>query len=341
WYNVCACEHCRSLFLERTGFELPPNGDAWSSFTGDYRNPVYRAWLDFRLRTVEEFHVAVKEHYESLDFRLLRPNYCSHALNSNPSAYSLETLPQLDWVFQESCFSTIIRYSWPGWAVEQGHRYALGRVRGIPSMDMFYPDRRNTTIFCWALAVSWGAKYLGTDEGKGANETEKSLRQFEEKHKQLLQNQKKIAKIAFFDSKRNREMYGGYGASTGKWTASWIQACLFDNISCDILLADEIGEVSRFDLIILPDVAVLSDAQIAEFARFAANGGTLIWGGSTGSLELDGASRSADSLANALSISALPDCSSDAITLDVGEGRIVFISNEFKKIEALSGVALA
>ena len=50
--------------------------------------------------------------------------------DASPTTYALETLPDLDWVFQENCFSSIIRYSWPSWAVEAPHRYAVGRRRG-------------------------------------------------------------------------------------------------------------------------------------------------------------------------------------------------------------------
>jgi len=337
--NACSCQYCRKLFAESTGFELPANGDPWLRLMGDDESPVHRAWLDFRFRSVEGFHVAVKDHYEGLGLRFLRPNYCSSVLNNNPSAYALDTLPQLDWVFQESCFSTIIRYAWPRWAVEQGHRYALGRLRDIPSMVMFYPDRSDTTFFCWGLAMSWGAKYLGTDEGKNINETEKILRQFEEKHQRLLQNQKKISKLAFYDSKRNRELYQYYNTSTGVWTTSWIQACLLNDISFDFLLTDEIGNIGNYELIILPDIAVLSEDEISAFKQFAALGGTVIWGGESGSREYDGEKRSKHDLASLLGLEELPIGDEDDSVL-IDDGQIFFLTDGLKKATPLQSVNL-
>ncbi|RKX34466.1 MAG: hypothetical protein DRP71_07045 [Verrucomicrobia bacterium] len=335
--NACTCQYCRNLFAENTGLELPDNGQPWVRFMANPKNPLFLAWLDFRFRSIENFHVAVKDHYEGMGLRLLRPNYCSSVLNRNPSAYALDTLPELDWVFQESCYSTIIRYSWPAWAVEQAHRHALGRVRDIPPMVMFYPDRPDTTLFCWASAMSWGAKYLGTDEGNTGNETEARLRQFEYKNRRLLQNPKKIARLAFFDSKRNRELYYNYEDSTDVWTTSWIQACLLNNIPFDLLLADEIDSAASFDLIVLPDVAVLSDGEIVAFREFASNGGTVIWGGKSGSLGYNGNDRSENALSSLL---GLQDIWSDAEnrTVPMDQGRIVFLTSDSIKAPPLRGI---
>lgn len=339
WHNGCACGHCRERFTERTGYELPAQGEPWSRMIGDYGNPIFRAWLDFRLRSVEEFHVAVKDHYDGLGLRLLRPNYCSSVLNSNGSAYALDTLPELDWVFQESCFSTIIRCSWPRWAVEQGHRYSLGRLRGIPPMTMFYPDRADTTTFCWALAMSWGAKYLATDEGVTGNETEERLRRFEVKHQRLLENPRKIANFAFYDSKRNRELYRDYDESTGAWTTAWFQACLLGNISCDFLLSGELDQIGDYEVIALPDVAVLGDAEVGAFRDFVVNGGTMIWGGGSGSLDHDGVSRAREELAVLLGLDEFPT-NPDRDVVGLGKGRIVFLKNESDAVTQLRGVNL-
>lgn len=336
WHNGCACSHCRKSFTEKTGYELPAKGEPWSRMIGDYQNPVFLSWLDFRMRSVEEFHQAVKDHYESLELRLLRPNYCSSVLNSNDSAYALDTLPQLDWVFQESCFSTIIRYSWPQWAVEQGHRYALGRLRGIPPMTMFYPDRPDTTMFCWALAMSWGAKYLATDEGVIGNETEALLRRFESQHQRLLQNPRKVSRLAFYDSKRNRELYGHYEGSTGAWTTAWVQACIFSNLPWDLLLSGELAQIGNYDVIVLPDVAVLSDEEVQSFREYATQGGTVIWGGASGSLDHSGAERSPEALTSLLGLEVVStDTGSE--TISAGKGRIVLLANEAERVAALRG----
>ena len=325
--NACTCQYCRNLFAQNTGLELPESGAPWVRFQADRQSPLFLAWLDFRFRAIEDFHRAVKDHLEGLGLRLLRPNYCSSVLNPNPSSYALDTLPELDWVFQESCFSTIIRYSWPVWAVEQAHRYALGRMRNIPPMVMFYPDRPDTTLFCWAWAMSWGSKYLGTDEGRIGNETEARLRQFEQQNEPLLQNPEKVANLAFFDSKRNRELYHDYEESTGRWTLSWAQACLLHNIPFDLLLADEIKSLAHLDLIILPDVAVLSEDEIVSFREFASDGGTVIWGGKSGSLGHDGEPRSQQALSLLLGKQENP-FEAGSKTVPLGRGQIVILPDD-------------
>ncbi|MFP4444359.1 MAG: hypothetical protein ACLFST_14655, partial [Spirochaetia bacterium] len=150
--HACACPYCRAKFLQETGYSLPRPGEEWNNWYGNYADPSFPAFLHFKTKSTRDFHVLVKEHYESLNLRPLRPNYQSNVLVRNPTAYCLETVPDLDWIFQENCFSHIIRYSWPNWMVEARHRFAVGRRRGIPSMSLFYPDREDTVLFTWALS---------------------------------------------------------------------------------------------------------------------------------------------------------------------------------------------
>ena len=289
--HACACEYCRRLFAVQTGYEFPHPGPGWDAWYGDYDDLSYVAWLDFRFRSNEGFHRAIKEHYESLGLRPLRPNYVSAALNRNWTAYTLERLPDLDWVFQECCFSYIIRYSWPSWAVEAYHRFAVGRRRGIPSMAMFYPDRPDTMLFTWGLAMSWGGMYLATPEGRSLNQEEKRLRDFEKRHAPLLRGPHRLARLGFYDSRLNRNLYGDAESRSLAGLRTWIQACYRNNVPCDLFQMEELERLADYRVVVLNEVALLAADELVALRSFVVNGGILVWCGRTGTRDEKGGKR--------------------------------------------------
>ena len=298
--HACACAHCRRLYRERTGRELPAPGAEWAAWHGNYDDPSYLAWVGFRLQSTLDFHHAVKAHYQSLGLRPLRPNYCSHVLYRNWTAYALENLPDLDWVFQENCFSSVIRYSWPCWAVEAPHRFAVARRRRIPPMSMFYPDRYDTLLFTWALAMSWGHVFLCTPEGASINEQEGELREFEKRHARLLFRTDKLARLAFYDSRGNRELYGRAEERSLAALKSWMQACHHASIPVDLFQAEDLavpGFLRRYSLVVLNEVALLSERELESFRRFVESGGRLVWTGATGTRDERGVPRDPGRLA--------------------------------------------
>ncbi len=339
--HACACVHCRKLFFEETGFELPEPGDAWDVWHGDYENPSYLAWIRFRIASVGRFHQAVAEHYESLGKRLLRPNYQSSVLNANPTAYCLEDLPRLDWIFQENCNSDIIRYSWPSWAVEAAHRYAVGRTRKIPPMSLFYPDRKDSTDFSWALAMSWGHLYLGTSEGRSVAELERPLRRFEIDHADYLHDTTRISDVAFYYSRESRVLDPHAVKRSLAGLMTWAQSCCRGNIPFTIFrkedlpagrspegdtvesAGDRTTAAATIPVLVVNDVVYLDDEELRGFARYLRNGGTLVWTGGSGSRRPDGTDRTESEIADMLGIegfSFASDGGGDTVYEDTNAG---------------------
>lgn len=328
--HACACTHCRRLFSAQTGYELPGPGEKWDAWHGDYGEPSYVAWLDFRFRSNADFHRAIKEHYDHLKLRPLRPNYVSTALNRNWTSYTLDNLPDLDWIFQECCFSTIIRYSWPHWAVEAFHRYAVGRWRDIPSMAMFYPDRPDSMLFTWGLAMSWGGMYLATPEGHSLNREEKRLRDFEKRHAHLLRAPRRIARIGFYDSRRNRNLYGDAESRSLAGMRTWMQACYRRSVPCDLLQTEELERLGDYQVVILNEVALLGEDELDAFHSFVVNGGKLVWSGPTGSLDERGVKREEGWLARFWDVEEMKgiEDGGEMVVNPLGDGKLVLIPGD-------------
>ncbi len=330
----CACKHCRKLFSERTEFELPAHGQAWAAWLKNVDSPAYRAWLKFRLDSCNDFHLAVKTHYENLGLRLLRPNYISTAITFThlPSLQSFDNLPALDWAFQENNYSDIIRYSWPEWRVEAGHRRMVARNKGIPSMSMFYPERQDVVDFSWALAMSWGNKYVGTTHNADIdpNSMEKTLRKFEIKHANLLNETRSIAKLAFYDSYTNRIIYNGYNSRSAKLASGWIQACTHHNIQWEMINKHDLTQLNNYSIIVLPEVAALEADELKCFQTYVRNGGHIIWLGNCAVLDENGQKRSKRHIADLIGIPHFANAlsTSEANSFQLGEGTIKTFSLE-------------
>jgi hypothetical protein len=281
-HNGCACEFCRAKFKQQTGYTLPACGDEWLDWRRKSDSPDFVSWIMFRNQSVRDFHVRVKEHYESLNLKLFRPNYSATNIYwTNPGAHCLDLLPALDWVKIENCFPHIKRYSWPEWMIEHNHPFALARYRQIPATAMFYPHRQDEVEFCWALALNSGLGYLGTAncEPIDLNQWEKPLRIFEHKHQASIKEARKAARVAFFFSRLTRDLYPGYDERSRENITSWMFACELENIPYDLLLPEELDDLEHFRVIVLNEAAVMSEEELEKFKAFVKNGGRIIWVG--------------------------------------------------------------
>lgn len=306
--NACTCECCRKIFKEKKGFELPQPGEAWHQFFGNYDDPVYISWEKFKRSSAADFQYAVNRHFESLKLDLMRPNYVSGILLNNPTGYPFEAVADLwDYIFQENCFSDIIRYSWPGFAMEAVHRYALAERNNVPSMSMFYPDRADSFYFSWALSQSWGQMLLVTQEGVDLSCLEKNYRDFEIAHSDLLYNQKKQADIAFYFSIKTRDYIKEAKNSNMLSLVSWMQAAYFKNLSIDMVFeTDNVEKLKQYPVVVLPCVSMMSEDEIDILKEYAVEGGTLLILGTLGERSDNGDIRSMDYIAGRLGLKSKP-----------------------------------
>lgn len=324
--NACTCRHCRETFEKQTGYILPAPGTAWDKWFGDYDNESFRAWLRFRYDVIRNFHTKVTKHYESRGLKMFRPWYISSTVSSNaPLAYVFDDLPELDVAYQENIFNDVIRYNWSKFILEGAHRFALGRIRGIPAVSQFYPDREDTVRLAWSISMSCGQGYMGTchNSDEYPFEAENDLRAFEKDNKSYLTGVKKIAQIAFFDSLENRRFYKNYNTVSSKMLTSWSHACIHYNIPWDILLDSEVDMLPEYEVIVLPELAILSEAQISSLMNYVDAGGTLLWGGESATQNTDG---------TALCIRKyIPEFEGHKQELKIGKGKILFPPEDLLK----------
>ncbi len=277
YYCSCRCPYCEQLFLERYGYTLPAP-EQWEAWYGNMRDPSFIAWLRFRFDSTHDFHRLVAEHYEKLGLSLLRPNYLSLAVTRDWTAFSVETVPRMDWFFQECARSCVIRYSWLKVLSEQTHRAMVARARKIPHGILFYAYDQSQLLFSWGVAMLAGAFYINTPEG-GTIVEENSIRAFEKEYSELLFHARPMVETGFLDSRENRFFSPGYEMSRMEF---WMQSCILENIPCVMVSSDAPESWKECRVLCVNEVNILSDKEITDLKAFAEAGGTLIFSGIPG-----------------------------------------------------------
>jgi len=197
-------------------------------------------------------------------------------------------------------------------------------------MAMFYPDRPDSMLFTWALAMSWGQMYLATPEGFSLNKEEKELRQFERTHARLLRAPHKLARVGFYDSRPNRYFYRFAEARSLAALKTWMLACYRSNVPCDLFRKEELDRLARYSVVVLNEVAILSDPELDAFRTFVQEGGTIVWTGQTGTRDEQGVPRPLDALSKVWGLDeALPvKDGQPAVVHPVGQGKLVLVAGD-------------
>jgi len=288
--NSCACEHCRRLFKEETGFDLPDPGH-WSEFFNNFDDPRYVAWKQFKTRSTERFQRDVNRHFTSLGYKLLRPNYISDCLTSNWSCYPFESCRDLwDFVFQENCNALVIAVSFYGFAMEAIQRYAMTARDGKISYSLFYPDRPDSYYLSWALASAWGQDLIATSHDTETVGWETPYRAFDDLHFDLRENPVKVPDFTFYHSLKTRDCTDS-GARMGAFYASMQQAYIA-GFGIDLVFDDDPYEIiADKKRLVLAYVAMVSDDELEKLRRYVENGGELIILGEFASVKDDGSKR--------------------------------------------------
>jgi len=273
--NCCTCPDCRALFKEWYGYDLPEPKD-WDTFYGDYTNPAFVAWKQFKVKSNEKFVRDVNRHYESLGLQLLRPNYVSGILHGNLTGIPFEECADIwDFVFQENGTYTIISTAFAAFAAEAIHRYAMSADRGRPSMSLFYPYNKSNLYFSWSLAKSWGQLYNQTSEDQlGTDNLEAPYRAFEQAHAAFMDAPRRYADFAFLCSPMTRD-FTADRSYTNRFCAA-LQGSYLSGFGTDMVFETaSLTRLCAFSHIVCAHTAMLSDETMKNLAAYVKQGGTL------------------------------------------------------------------
>ena len=303
WFS-CGCLWCREKFKEETGMTLPfeANSPVW----GNFENPLWRAWLRFRMKSAADFFADLKKRLDAeTPGKILTT--CHAGASDTWSAQfwgtdAIEYSRVLDYIFYEAYVRNGIPfYGWLWYFAELKLYAAIARPTGVAPLALFYPRSALESRFSWALSSAAGFRFWACNNASASYPFD--FFKWQASHENLFVASAPLADAALLFSKQTRDGYKGRDLDfyVREWTG-WAQTLIEANIPFETALEQDLTKerLSRYRLVIAPHAVCLSDAQILALLDYASSGGRIITTGETGWRDETGEPRIDLSLAYAL-----------------------------------------
>ena len=301
--RICHCENCRAGFRAE-GHALPA--------AHDWDDAVYRVWIawNYRRRTeIWEANNAVTMSAGGPHCRWMGMLSGDVANNCNRFIDLRSILAQSEIImldhqrrsaadgFEQNAEAGRRLHELLGWdklIPESTPQYQLGapafRLASMPAAEV-----RLWASSGWAGGIQpWWHHIGASHEDRRQYRTAEPIFRWHEANEEILVDRTPLARIGVVWSQRNHDLYGrdrteervaqpyrGATKALARAGLDWIP----------VAAADIPRDTSRFDVLVLPGIAVLSDTALSNLAAFADAGGSLVATGEAGSRDEDGAVR--------------------------------------------------
>lgn len=282
--GMCYCEHCQRNFKAASGMELPRTNNPQ-----DPRRRSYVLWQQQRL--FELWRLWDSEIRKINTHARFIPNTGGGAL----SGLDMKTISELsDILFADRQARRGLAAPWSNGKNGKEYRSALGRkpVGGIFSIGVEEPYRwkdsvqSDAEIRIWvADGVAnglrpWFTKFSGTLRDRRWLKVVEDIYNWHYRAERYLRNEAPLARVAMVYSQQTAAFYGGERAQQkvedpilGMYHAL-IEARIPFEMVHDRLLDPE--HIDQFRLLILPNIAALSDQQCDKLRQFVRRGGSIL-----------------------------------------------------------------
>ena len=302
--GICYCVHCVQNFRSATNLDLPR--------TTDPADPAYTAWQQWRRQRL----VALIDLWNSTIHSINSessciPNNGSGALNSLDSVELSIRAPLL--VADRQGRSGLAAPWFIGKTAKE-FRATMGAKPVIGLFGVGLEERyrwkdsvtSDAEIRIWTLEAiangmrPWCSKFSATLHDERWLAGVEELYAWTEKNRSHLMHRQPLARVAIVYSQRTAWQLGNQAqARLEDYALGWCQALIESRIPFEMVddrLLDS-AHLAAFKLLILPNIAVLSDAQCDQIRVFVAAGGSIIATHETGLRSPDGSPRSNFALA--------------------------------------------
>lgn len=281
-HGQCFCEHCRRNFKQASGFDLPRSNDP--------RDPARRAYLVWHEQRLFELWRL----WDS-EIRKINPN-ARFIANSGGGALSeldMKTAGELsDILFADRQARRGLMPPWANGKNGKEYRAGLGMkpIGGIFSVGVEEPYRWKDSvqdpleIKLWAIdgiangLRPWFAKFNGKPFDRRWFQPVEELYNWHFENEKYLRNTENLARVAMVFSQQTARFYGGEQARAKVEDAinGMYQALIESRVPFEMVHDRKLDQAGRFDVLILPNIAALSDAQCAQVRDYVQRGGSLI-----------------------------------------------------------------
>ncbi len=304
-HDICHCEHCRRNFKTYAGLALPQKTDKL--------DPTYRKWTEWRIKRLREL-------WSVWDTGIRKQRPTSRFIpNGFPD--KVMTGKEADLFFADQQARRGLTAPWSNGKGAKELRATLGMkpLIGIFSVGIEEEFRWKDSVQSDAEIRIWVAegtangmrpcfvKFGGDIYDKRWMDSVATMYAGYHKHEKYLRNTASLARVGIVYSEQTDRNYGGQAWQQkssdhidGMYHALIERRIPFDMVN-DRLLAPE--DLKRFKLLILPNIAALSDAQCKQIQSFVEGGGSIVATFETSLYDEEGKQRSDFGLTSLLGVS--------------------------------------
>jgi hypothetical protein len=282
--GMCYCEHCRSNFKAAYDMDLPR--------TNDPQNPARRNYILW-----QQQHLFDLWRLWDAEIRKINPEarFIANSGGGALSTLDMKTIGELsDILFADRQARRGLMAPWANGKNGKEYRAALGRkpIGGIFSVGVEEPYRwkdsvqSEAEIRLWVAEGTanglrpWFTKFSGTLYDRRWLKVVEEVYNWHYRAESYLRNEASLARVALVYSQQTATFYGGTRAQqkvedhTRGFYHALIEARIpFEMVHDRLLDADHID---RFKLLILPNIAALSNQQCGQLRAYVKRGGSLV-----------------------------------------------------------------
>jgi hypothetical protein len=282
--GMCYCEHCRHNFKEAYGMELPRTSDPQ-----DPRRRNYMLWRQGRLFDLWRL-------WDS-EIRNINPEarYIPNTGGGALSELDMKRVGELaDILFADRQARRGVAVPWSNGKNGKEYRATLGRkpVGGIFSIGLEEPYRwkdsvqSDAEIRIWAIdgiangLRPWFTKFAGTLRDHRWLKVVEEIYAWHHRSERYLRNEEPLARIGLVYSQQTASFYGGprAGQKVEDPTLGFYHALIEARIPFEMVHDRMLDppDIDRFKVLVLPNIAALSNAQCQQLRQYLSRGGSIV-----------------------------------------------------------------
>ena len=277
-HGTCYCEHCVANFKSFAGMELPR--------TSNREDPAYRKYNQWQIERLRELWFLWDR-----TIRKVRPS-SRYIPNGFPDNVVTGALSDIFFTDHQARSGVIPPWSNGKRAKELRATMGMKPLGGIFSVGLEEPYRwkdsvqSEAEIRIWvAEGIAnnmrpWFAKFSGTLYDRRWLKVVEKIYQWHYGNERYLRNVAPLARVGLVYSEQTERLYGGQpwqeqssGHELGMYHALIEARVPFEMVNDRLLDAEHL---KPFRLLILPNVAALSDAQCEQLRQYVRGGGSLV-----------------------------------------------------------------
>ena len=309
--GICYCAYCRDSFRKFSGAEIPARADA--------ADPAWRQFVRWR----ERQSLGIWKHWDAAS-KAARPGGTFMGTYgggiTNPIDWKA-LAEQTDMLDADNQGRSDFAPAWRNGELGKIMRSVMGAkpIIGIFGTTLatrhrwYLSTKSNAEQKLWmAEGVAngfrpWWTAFGGVPEDQRWMGVVEQFYQWHARHEPYFRNMASLASIGVVYSQRTALWPGGAGGREAPYEhfRGFYHALLHERRPFDLVHEDHLDEahVSRFRLLVLPNIALLSDRQCEQLRRFVERGGSLAATHETSLYDEDGRPRADFGLADVFGVS--------------------------------------